>query len=327
MATEWIITPEADLIFPKRSGKWIRAYCHIHGGDHQRSLSINSENGFGKCQNCGAQVFVPELNLDGELRPRRPVTAASLLRPVQPPAQPEPTAAQREELNGLVRLADRMRARLADDRPRAYLAGRGIPYEVAVAAGVGYIPADARLSGRLARWRDRLMFPLGSPAGAGFAGRLLTGWQPAMDEDAHKQLLDARGAHRWLKTYPAGFFGYDHLTSAEAVLAEGTIDSLALQASGLLPDTPIVALVGTACRPDLLPRGLRAAVIALDGDPEGVKRSATLARDLSLEGIQVVEATPPDDGQGKDWSARWRISGHAGLWPVAEALDRLLAGC
>jgi hypothetical protein len=326
-APERIIVHEADLLSPIERGRHIRAYCHIHGGEHQRSLSINSKNGFGECFACHARVFVPEFNPDGEMRKRGPITAASLLRPVAPKplveATPEPW--QIEELQALSQAADRMRARLDDDRPRAYLEGRGIPLDVAEAAGVGYVP-DMTLPGPLSKWRDRLIFPLGSPAGLGYAGRSLWGWQPGMDEDEHKKILDADGApKRWRKTYPAGYFGYDQLVEESAVIVEGPVDALALMTSGLL-DMPILALVGTACRAEHLPAGLREVVLALDGDASGIERSRALARDMATTGLIVACVAPPDDGQGKDWSARWRINRHTGVWPVSEALDQLSPG-
>jgi hypothetical protein len=322
-----IIVHEADLVDPRQSGgKWIRAVCHIHGGDHQRSLSINATNGFGRCQNCGAEIFVPELNPEGAMRAPKPITAERLLRPVAPKAPTEiaPAPWQIDELEALTRLADRCRAHLDDVRPRAYLDRRGIPYEVALSAGVGYVP-DMTLSGPLSKWRDRLVFALGSPAGLGYAGRSLWGWAPGMDEDEHKAILDADGApKRWRKTNPAGYFGYDQLGDAEiAVIVEGPVDALALLASGLFPETPVLALVGTACRAEQAPASLRHVVVALDGDEVGATRSADLARELPIEGLVVATAIPPDDGGGKDWSARWRISRHAGLWPISEALDRL----
>jgi hypothetical protein len=86
-----------------------------------------------------------------------------------------------------------MRARVTDDRPRAYLAARRISYEVAEAADVGYIPADARLPTNLRKWCDRLIFPLAGPDGQGYAGRSLWGWRPGMDENAHKALLALPG--------------------------------------------------------------------------------------------------------------------------------------
>jgi hypothetical protein len=333
--SETVTVHEAELVSPRQRGGRVRAYCHLHGGDHQRSLSIAAGGeaaGYGYCHSCHARIFVPELAPPGARGPAppRPVTVASLLQPPRAqtaPSQPTPEAWQVDELQAVQRLAERMRARLADDRARAYLAARGIPYAVAAAAGVGYIPADARLSGVLAKWRDRLVFPLGSPAGAGYAGRSLAGWVPGMDENVHKALLDAdpAGPRRWEKTYPAGWYGYDVLATATFVaICEGPLDRLALAAAGLdLAD--VLALVGTAARAEWIPANVRGVVLALDGDAAGRERAAALARELQMVGLAVTICAPAaEDGRGKDWAERWRLAGHEGVWSVFEALDDLI---
>src|SRR5438067_5451233 len=54
-----------ELRDPLTVGDYVRAYCHIHGSDHQRSLSINKQTGWGHCFNaaCEATVLVAEWNL------------------------------------------------------------------------------------------------------------------------------------------------------------------------------------------------------------------------------------------------------------------------
>lgn len=327
---------EAELVGPRQSGGRIRAYCHLHGGDHQRSLSIapagHDAAGYGYCHSCGARVFVPELAPAGARGPssqqRRRVTAEALLRPPRRPVvsdtTPEPW--QRDELATLARLAERMRARLADERARAYLAARCIPYEIAAAAGVGYIPADAKLSGYMAKWHDRLVFPLASPAGVGYAGRSLWGWVPGMDENAHKALLDGTpdAPRRWEKTYPAGWYGYELLaTATRVVIVEGPFDRLALVAAGLA-DVPVLALVGTAARAAWIPDNVRAVVLALDGDVKGQERAQALRYELRAVGLAVAICAPTaEDGQGKDWSERWRLAQWDGVAAVFDALDAL----
>ena len=66
----------------------------------------------------------------------------------------------------------------------------------------------------LHRWTERLIFPLSSPSGKGYIGRSLWGWKAGMDENAHKALLEQEHApKRWIKTNPAGWFGYDPATA------------------------------------------------------------------------------------------------------------------
>lgn len=347
MSAEDIVTLyQAELVNPRKVGSRIRAYCPVHGGDHQRSLSIAHEGdaaGYGKCHACGAVVFVPELALEKTRAPRRSSrpTAETLLRPARRKVDVEHTPAewQRAELEALTRLYPRMRERLKDDRARAYLEGRGIPWEIAAGVGVGYLPSDAPTEWRtdadgkrrlyiartslLAKWRDRLVFPLGSPAGVGYAGRSLWGWQPGMDENAHKALLEAdpEAPERWEKTYPAGWLGYATLASASsAVLVEGPLDALALMAAGLL-DVPVIALVGTAGRAEWIPDTVARAVLALDGDGPGRKAARDLAHELRMAGLVVTPCAPPlEDGQGKDWAERWRLAEWDGVAPVFDVL-------
>lgn len=338
------IVHEAELRSPRQHGRRIRAYCPVHGGDNQRSLSIEAAGehaGYGYCHNgdCHAVVFVPELNPEeaarrerGEGRaytPRR-ITPAAMLRPVprqMPAHEPTPEAWQRAELEALTRWYPRMRQRLEDDRARAYLEARGIPWEIADGAGVGYVPADARLGGSLAKWRDRLIFPLGSPAGTGYAGRSLWGWRLGMDENEHKAMLEAdpEAPRRWEKTYPAGWLGYGALANVPAVvLVEGPLDALALMTAGLVGDVPVVALVGTAGRAEWIPDTVAGAVLALDGDGPGRKAAAELAYNLHIAGLPVVKCAPPlEDGRGKDWAERWRLAEWEGVAPVFDALDAL----
>src|SRR5712691_11167243 len=48
----------SDLIEAIQCGERWRAYCPIHGSDHQRSLSIDCATGWGFCHNCHATVLV-----------------------------------------------------------------------------------------------------------------------------------------------------------------------------------------------------------------------------------------------------------------------------
>jgi DNA primase len=328
-ASSRVVVHEAELQGVRHRGRHLRAYCHLHGSDRQRSLSVNVENGFGECFSCHAQVFVPEFNPEGAMRAPAPLTAARLLQPPRPrpPHEPAPEPWQRGELATLERLAERMRARLSDERARAYLEGRGIPYDIAAAVGVGYVPPDAKLSGSLAKWRDRLIFPLGSPAGRGYAGRSLWGWVPGMDENVHKALLEATpdAPRRWEKTYPAGWFNFDALATAEtAVLVEGPVDLLALLAAGMegMPGTPVVALVGTAGRAEWITANVRRVVLALDGDQSGGDAAKSLARDLTTAGVAVRLCVPTSgDGYGKDWAERWRRGQWKAVYGVFDALD------
>jgi hypothetical protein len=71
-----------DLIDAVECGGRLRAYCPIHGGDHQRSLSIDRASGWGFCHCCHAVVLVESLNplhtvsSTGSFTPRKNTGAA-----------------------------------------------------------------------------------------------------------------------------------------------------------------------------------------------------------------------------------------------------------
>ncbi len=353
-------------------GGRLRAYCPIHGSDHQRSLSIDPQSGWGYCHCCHATVRVrraadadspsfPVVGNDNNVRglhspqllpfPRatyRPTRSQFLQRSQAPFTSPTPSTStmrpvltlpywQQEEVAALATIAPQMREELAvSSRAQAYLAERGIPLSLAQATRVGYLsravwehaslpPSQLSL---LKRWIGRIVFPLSSPDGLGFIGRTLHGWEPGMDEEAHKALLDQPGApRRWIKTNPAGWFGSDAplQLARHLVLVEGGFDRLALLAAGVPPNA-VVALVGTAARPawlaQLAPQ-VRGVVLALDADEGGLTATARLADEFRRAGYTVVICPPPCDGWGKDWSERVRRRGPQSVRPLLETMTHL----
>src|SRR6266568_3869689 len=189
------IISQSELCDPLNMGEYVRAYCHIHGSDHQRSLSINKATGWGHCFNatCDATVLVAEWNPTVAQRlihihsqwgyPRTPSSyqpwqkrSPLVYQPVLLYPTKSPPKWQQDELGALLTLDGLMRAALADSqRGRAYLAERGIPLEVAQATGVGYLPQAMlyrrELRGKqniLRRWAERIVFPLASPSSKGY---------------------------------------------------------------------------------------------------------------------------------------------------------------
>jgi hypothetical protein len=217
-------------------------------------------------------------------------------------------------------------ALLQSQRARAYLRERGIPLAVAQMSGVGYLPIELLRTQReetcahLRKWVERLLFPLYSPDGKGYIGRSLWHWVPSMDENTHKELLDGPGTpRRWIKTNPAGWFGYDpDRISRNIILVEGAFDRLALLAAGML-STEVMALAGTSLRTYWFPSHVRTALLALDADDGGKQATEKLAEQLERAGIQTTICPPPQDHQGKDWSERWRMMGRGSTWPLIKA--------
>ena len=338
-----------DLGDTVASGERLRAFCPIHGGDHQRSLSIDSTSGWGFCHCCHATVLIQEMDTGGKKtcegvgrifhadhnRVFDPLSAPAHFPCYSSQTRSVPDSArwQHEEVAALTSLTSQLHAVMASSRRvQAYLDERGIPYAVAQASDLGYLSHStwerAALSTEqrtlLARWIGRLIFPLHSPAGHGFIGRTLLKWEPGMNENAHKILLDQPGApRRWIKTCPAGWSGFAepaHLTE-QVILVEGGFDRLALLAAGL-PASMVVALVGTAARPSWFTHHapqVRHIILALDADSGGLSATARLVKLFREAGLHVTHCSPPHDPWGKDWSERFRKLGPQSIWPLYEA--------
>src|SRR5438270_10957185 len=126
---------QSELCDPVNMSEYVRAYCHIHSSDHQRSLSINTTNGWGHCFNaaCNATVLVVEWSpavaqrlIHLYFRGLSPGFSASYQPPQKrtpPVSQPmllHPTKApphwQQDELVALLSVHEQMRAAPAPSR-------------------------------------------------------------------------------------------------------------------------------------------------------------------------------------------------------------------
>lgn len=338
---------QSELCDPLNMGEYVRAYCHLHGSDHQRSLSINKASGWGHCFNaaCNATVLVAEWNraaarhlIHMHYQGLTPASSDTYHPPYenkkrlpfvyQPVLLHQPRVVpkwQRDELAWLLSLEQQMREALKHSaRAQAYLHERGIPPQVAIDAGVGYLPAEImnrpalrNLRGVLLRWTERVLFPLLSPYGKGYIGRSLWHWKPGMDENAHKELLDKPGRpRRWIKTNPAGWFGTDlEQFSQSIILVEGAFDRLALLAAGLQAGD-VVGLAGTAAQATWFPAQVRTVILALDSDQGGEEATQRLAEQLEQVGIAVSICPQPENQCGKDWNERCRKLGPECLAPL-----------
>jgi 5S rRNA maturation endonuclease (ribonuclease M5) len=315
-----------------------RYYCPIHGGDHQRSLSvIDSGEGAGiaHCHAGGCEgntktvIILDYPGRDPNYRPPRPRSPDVVAREwmTVPVKQPEKKALkkwQQKELDFISGLwsAGRPQKRIGDDRAQAYLSARGLSSSIVDLAEVGYIPDVSTIK---ETWQDRLLFPLWSPEGIGFIGRAMWRWYPGMDEREHKAILDtyddelkAQGKEnnpraRWHKTAIAGWYGAAPVDLADTIfIVEGALDRLSIIASGIQPNE-VIALAGTSINVEWLPRHLERVIIALDNDEAGQQKSIALARYMRAYGITVLIATAPNDGQGKDSSERFRLTGSDGI--------------
>jgi Toprim-like len=343
---------QTELDDPIEAGEHVRAYCHLHGSDHQRSLSIDKASGWGHCFNatCDATVLVADWNLTlaKQLiqthyqgltsRASSGMTTRLESRHVAPAiVQHAPRTAstwQQDELAMLLSLQGDMRTGLLrSQRAQVYLEQRKIPLELALATGVGYLPptlSDDKLAcseqkSLMHRWKERLIFPLSSPTGKGYIGRSLWGWKAGMDENAHKSILEQEHApKRWIKSNPAGWFGYDPAQDCESlILVEGAFDRLTLLAAGFRA-TEVVALVGTAAQVNWFPVHVKTIILALDADEGGIDAMQRLAERLKRAGYHVSLCPPVGDKWGKDWNERWQRIGSQSIWPLYEAYASVL---
>jgi DNA primase len=225
----------------------------------------------------------------------------------------------------------------------AYFEQRGLPPEVVRDLELGYIPpvvdkeqARKNKDGwEMRYWTDRIVFPL--PDG-GFTARALHLWTPGMDERIHKDLLDdlehkteayneqvmARYGEKEARQRKKGIISryktitphntYFHeqiiATSEHVTFVEGPFDVAACYAAGMKD----AIAVGTN-RIDIkqIPSRICDVTIAFDGDIKGQEAAASWERLLRRKGIAVRRVVLPADGQGKDWSERYRRHGRDGL--------------
>jgi len=329
-ATDWQVISQNDLQGDRLIGGRIRAYCHLHGSDHQRSLSISSDTGFGECHACHEKVLVRELNPEAAMNIENSQAALTegRIKVHDPkyikiePRRPVPTPLehwQKEELRILREIQAGMERLLNEEQAQAYLAQRGISLQTAKAHHVGYIPATLPTKYEaITKWCDHLVFPVYHPEhGLQFAGRNLYLWQPGMDENEHKkllELLEGKGIRRWRKTHAGGWFNRKSLEGRkDAIFCEGAFDALSLIEAGL-PNA--IAAVGTELKVEWVPKHLAQIVLAFDGDNSGREKSEKARDELYLRGFDVSICNPPDDDMGKDWSERYRRYGRKGLKPL-----------
>src|SRR6266487_3805589 len=254
-------------------------------------------------------------------------------KPAIPRRQVSTKAWQKKELAFLTDSSPYLRRGLLHDRARAYLHQRGIPLETAQEHGLCYIPASKEMDAQtqdawfhMRLWTDRLIFPLSD---GGFTGRALTFWEPGMDEEQHKQILDDFQKRteaynnkverkqqkpvitRWKTTATCGYFhgevlkAYEHIT-----IVEGPFDALALLA-GEIDD--VVAAGRDGIRSEDLPVNVLSATLAYDSDAKGQEAARRDEKIFRRKGIRTIRCTPSEESQVKDWSARYRLQGKEGL--------------
>lgn len=131
----------------KQSGKYLRFFCPIHGGDHQRSFSLNPETGQFKCFTCGVWGYLEEKKIEWIEKQKENNKLSNkdtkignfiekkipVLNSVN--SHPEPKA--RPELNYIL---EELQKYLPNTLGQKYLEKRKIPLNIAQKYGIGYAP-------------------------------------------------------------------------------------------------------------------------------------------------------------------------------------------
>lgn len=349
------VISENDLQRARKVGRRIRACCPIHNSrDRDLSIAPYSDDylcdedekhaGFGYCHgsSCHAVVLVQEWNPQAAARllGRSIKTAPPRLRMTGDELD-QAEEWQRRELVSLNKIYDSAAGNLRNLRAYAYLAGRGLgsaeALDLLAQQGAAYIPPAPEWKrqppAELARWCDRIIFPFTTRDGErGYIGRSLRLWTPGMDESEHKKLLDEHDARmeeqhgkdagryqirRWLKTYRSGFFNGQVMQANRRIyITEGAFDAIPLLLAGL---SNTVAVAGTHFDIQAISKKVLEITLAFDADTQGKASTERTLDMLAGAGIEATFCAPPGDGQGKDWSERYRRAGLAGLTVLLQA--------
>ncbi len=203
---------------------------------------------------------------------------------------------------------------------RDHLAGKGVPAEVMIEAGLLVTGDDIAVP--YDRFRDRVMFPICDARGRviAFGGR-------AMEKDVPAKYLNSPD----MPLFHKGRVLYNHHIARKAahergtvIAVEGYVDVIAMSGAGF-PNT--VAPLGTALTPDqlgLLWRMADEPILCFDGDKAG-RRAAWRAVDTALPLLQPGKSlrfAMLPEGQDPDDLAR--SGGQPALARVLEAAQPLV---
>lgn len=275
-----------------------RACCPIHNGDNPTALAIDWETGWASCWSCGDAWSIrvadhPDTKPVPTPYQSAPRNASTALRRDDPgihDARPgeHDRAALRANLATAIATAVE---RLPGSPGETYLAGRGIPLDVAQALRIGWAT-----TGTLA---GRVVFPLCGPDGLATSamGR-------AANDSTTPKYKALAGRDGYVKTlFNSGAIAQARRSGHPVVVVEGPLDAAAGVAAGL-PLT--VALCGKSCNHPEYFAGVATVILALDADDAGQEGRRRLWLDLTARGIDVLILPASALAGAKDLGEYWQ---------------------
>lgn len=257
-----------------------RACCPIHDGDNPTALAINWATGWASCFSCDDAFSIRVEDHPDTKGPRDHARISPSIAPgrdelrqgKQSPALPAPDVAAVLE-TAIATAAER----LPTSPGVAYLAGRGIPLDVAQSLRLGW-----STTGRLA---GRVVFPLTDPDGRATSaiGRLPYNPDPQAKRVRKYDTLETKQGYR--KTLFNGVaIAQARRSGHPLVIVEGPMDAAACVAAGI----PLaVALCGKSYAHPAHFTGIHTVILALDADDAGQQGRRALWLDLTARGVKV----------------------------------------
>jgi hypothetical protein len=291
----------------KQSGKYLRYFCPIHGGDNQRSLSLDPETGRFQCYSCGAWGYLAEKKQEwrqanqsgspwkaGCYNNQKPLNQTPFT--YRPPGADDPPA-RPELVDPLKKFQEALPGSPGED----YLKQRGIVLEVAQQFGLGYAAPGLWPNPKKYFPHGCVVFPHTNPA-----GEIVNLYGRGVDFDGS---LQKQHRHAHLEG-PKGVFNTRALTKERVFITEGSFDAISLLAAGY----EACAIFGV--------NGLRwpwvkAQVVVFGFDQD---QAGQAWRDLAYQGTVLgkdVYFLPQETyANNKDLNAAWAATGHLdiGAW-------------
>ncbi len=322
-----IVDVVSQYVKLERAGASTRARCPFHA-ERTPSFHVSPDRGTYHCFGCGVggDIFsfieaIEGLDFKGALKVLAEKAGVEISY-----EKPEARDA-RDRMFELLETATIFYSSRLSDAAKTYLKERGISDSIAQSFRVGWagdswseaseyfkskkfsdneiieagLAKKSERGGLTDKFRNRIMFPIGDPAGriVGFSGRIF-GENASPEAPKYLNSPETPLFHKSRILY-----GFDKAKQSIrkhnfAILVEGQMDLLASHEAGW---GNTVAVSGTAFTPEhvtLIKRMTENLVIALDADPAGIKAAGKAARAALQGGMNVKVAQLPSGSDPAD---------------------------